>query len=573
MSDYLLSTFGGLLFPTPCKVQKEESPWTRSEVRLQVPAPDEKHIRYAMQQTSNEQVIPDPQRVQSINRTLAELCWCGNAPGRYRIDLHSLLKGCQRGTRSGRPDVEKPMTYARVLQTVLRRHPNNRDARAAAVEALTDAFAIHNLRFDSTTLGEGNQNVTDVVTLPGHPHLVIPRFFFRRQTKLLPYQGDFKEDPVQLGVNLETGRLIRVVYAFRHSEVYHLHEQLSRRGGGLKLCDVVLEYPVGNGESDVVMITELSDEKAMDACLPPVVSSGAFGRVYVLPHRDEVLKVQAANATAKREVEILVALKALTQDDHSNIVRIIDHFEVPSWEGGPVASLVIRQPYCRGGRITTVLRSRSPAEVSSRHLLHLFRQIVSAALIVHSAGFIHRDLNPNNILIEDADRPLLELVVKIIDFGISSQRSVADTFAGTPGYVADEVNERSEYNQSVDTYSLGCVLQTLNHVFDPFFVAGCRNGNGRCCCGCERLLCCPLCPTRKKNAGALFDATGNSAKPVVARGKGPDDMKVNELVGALTSHANVRPNLQTVIEYIDSDPPEQCVLYKDGANQIIREDE
>ena len=92
--------------------------------------------------------------------------------------------------------------------------------------------------------------------------------------------------------------------------------------------------------------------------------------------------------------------------------------------------------------------------------LDIVRQIANGLYEAHTLGFIHRDLKPDNIMIERL--PASGFFARILDFGIVHMMdSVANThgFRGTPLYASPEqctgdpgINHRS------DIYSLGCVF-------------------------------------------------------------------------------------------------------------------
>ncbi len=84
---------------------------------------------------------------------------------------------------------------------------------------------------------------------------------------------------------------------------------------------------------------------------------------------------------------------------------------------------------------------------------------------VHSLNIIHRDINPNNIMLDGYG------VVKIIDFGISrtyKPEMRADTqILGTQGYAAPEQYGFSQTGAKADIYSLGVVINYMKTLSLP----------------------------------------------------------------------------------------------------------
>jgi len=86
---------------------------------------------------------------------------------------------------------------------------------------------------------------------------------------------------------------------------------------------------------------------------------------------------------------------------------------------------------------------------------------------MHSNGIAHRDLKPENLLVtgEHLD------VIKISDFGLSKDfgRENLKTSCGTPDYVAPEVLRGTNYDNSVDVWSIGVITYILLCGFPPFY--------------------------------------------------------------------------------------------------------
>ena len=91
-------------------------------------------------------------------------------------------------------------------------------------------------------------------------------------------------------------------------------------------------------------------------------------------------------------------------------------------------------------------------------------EILLGLKCLHENKFIHRDLNPRNILI-DSDGHL-----KLIDFGLSkvnSRDKPRETW-GTPAYCAPEIIEGGVHDVTMDYWNLGVLVYEMLHGWYPF---------------------------------------------------------------------------------------------------------
>jgi serine/threonine-protein kinase len=143
--------------------------------------------------------------------------------------------------------------------------------------------------------------------------------------------------------------------------------------------------------------------------------------------------------------------------DHPNIIRVYEQ-----GYSGRIPYMVLE--YVESRTLRELILNRDP--LLTQNVLSLMRQIAAGLFHIHSAGFLHLDLKPDNILVQSDGR------VVIIDFDLAVKqrwRPVRIRRAhGTPGYVAPETILRRVVDERSDIYSFGVTGYEMLTCHKPF---------------------------------------------------------------------------------------------------------
>jgi serine/threonine protein kinase len=201
------------------------------------------------------------------------------------------------------------------------------------------------------------------------------------------------------------------------------------------------------------------------------IKRGGMGVVYLaldqqLHARPVVVKVLLDQSFQSEYVvqKFRQEVEALSRIDHPGIVGIIDAGELPN--GRP---FIIMQ-YVDGVTLRSVINAEG---MNLERAAELLKQIGRALTAAHSRGILHRDLKPDNIMIQDLGHG--EEQVKIIDFGIAKVKDsvVAPSTSlnlspGTVAYMAPEQLNGRAITAATDIFALGAITYEMVTGRKPF---------------------------------------------------------------------------------------------------------
>ncbi|KAG8999506.1 Suppressor of Sensor Kinase (SLN1) [Tulasnella sp. JGI-2019a] len=206
------------------------------------------------------------------------------------------------------------------------------------------------------------------------------------------------------------------------------------------------------------------------------IAAGAFGSVYL------ALNLDTGGVMAAKEIRFKnsSSLSTLIQQvkDELSVMELLHHTNIVEYYGLELHrdKVYIFEEFCSGGTLTSLLEN---GRIEDEVVVKVYTmQMVEGIMYLHSMGVVHRDIKPDNILLDHNG------LIKFVDFGASkilaqSKGSVAfgrsifspppaaavpgmpmNSLSGTPMYMSPEVikSDRRSRKGAMDIWSMGCVV-------------------------------------------------------------------------------------------------------------------
>lgn len=195
-----------------------------------------------------------------------------------------------------------------------------------------------------------------------------------------------------------------------------------------------------------------------------MIGRGSFAKVYLVESKTNgksyAVKAFTKDAMAvsnknNAKPSMLNEIDIMRTVDHENIIKLYEVYETEK-------SIYLVLELIEGKSLYEVLKKCNfREEASATRVINMVRSLLDALAYLSSKGIMHRDLKPDNILLDRGEK------VKIVDFGLATFIDVPVYIfkkCGTPGYIAPEVfkyddkEAATNYNDRCDVFSVGCLF-------------------------------------------------------------------------------------------------------------------
>lgn len=184
-----------------------------------------------------------------------------------------------------------------------------------------------------------------------------------------------------------------------------------------------------------------------------LIGKGSFSQVYKGFHNDTFQAVAIKKITKHVDDKYVLSEIELMQSlHHPYILKLHEVIR-------DAHDIFMILEYCNGGNLKNYIKSKQ-TEYNSLYIY----QIICGLKYLFEKNIIHRDMKPENILID-------RNTIKICDFGFAKEikeNDLLNTFCGSPLYMAPEILSFHTYSDKADVWSLGVIIYEIIFKKHPY---------------------------------------------------------------------------------------------------------
>lgn len=215
--------------------------------------------------------------------------------------------------------------------------------------------------------------------------------------------------------------------------------------------------------------------------LGKTLGQGGFGWVKDATHektgdkRAMKFMLKGAKWNKNDEEEARNEIEALSKIKHDNVVGFYGfdfNCMYPMKDGEEILTVMFEFELAAGGDLFDIIFF-NPGGLREDITRYYFKQLIYSIEACHKNNIVHRDVKPQNLLLDGAWN------LKLADFGLAKifeadkdDRKTNDmlmtTYRGTPGYRAPEIEMGKTYDMTCDVFSCGVALFVLLTGYPPF---------------------------------------------------------------------------------------------------------
>ena len=189
-----------------------------------------------------------------------------------------------------------------------------------------------------------------------------------------------------------------------------------------------------------------------------------------LTHEIGVLKsINNLSANQNRFQDSLFAIAPPMLAYETLRVQVLDQFSQLT---------ILTMPYYPSGSLATQLNVRNHSSLNSQRKHHFMVQSAHLIATLHSAGWLHNDIKPSNILLDDflpnhADDSCIKADLLLTDFALAEclNAPILASPAGTPAYLAPERWQSQSATVQSDIYAFGIMMVEILTGKRPFQIS------------------------------------------------------------------------------------------------------